>query len=162
MISCVSFIFFFFFVLQLTSPIASHPIPMDDVVSEAYNQEFKYYQESTSISGGTGAKSYFPIVAAIASPGSGKSYFAQVFAQDKVVLEEWFEKTPKSTEAKEFYEVMKVARRIIITYNNWSIPTFQEDHNDPNDPIAYQYGTCLRILFRFILLVFISFHSFFF
>ena len=151
---------FFFFLLQLAYPIASHPIPMDDVVSEAYNQEFKYYQESTSPAGATGGKSYFPIVAAIASPGSGKSYFAQVFAQDKLVLEEWF--AQKSTEAKEFYEVMKVARRIIITYNNWSIPTFQEDHNDPNDPIAYQYGTCLRILFRFILLVFISFHSFFF
>jgi hypothetical protein len=96
----------------------------------------------------------FPILSYLASPGSGKSYAIQELAANIGIMEEWWNKQSSQSNEKykdlsqKFYEFMKNALRMVVTFNNFT--NLQPDSAD-KDP---QIGMCCRILYRFVVLFF--------
>ena len=141
----------------MRSPIGSHEIPIDDILEKAYDKlEIAF---KMGVHPNANIKSSFPMVGEVACPGSGKTFSIQTLAADQKILESWWKKKQiwlQSTDndeiknpqlAKEFYEKMKNALRIVVTYNNFSKPTYIDEGNVTN------IGMCCRILYRFVFMV---------
>ena len=144
----------------MSDPIGSHEIPIDDILKTAYDKLKKAYimgEAPNAIH-----RTSFPIVSELASPGSGKTFSIQTLAADQKILESWWEgkkeklskKLSQSTWVEklqlsnDFYEKMKNALRIVITYNSFS----DFDGFFDEEELA-EIGMCCRILYRFVLMV---------
>ena len=152
----------------MSDPIGSHEIPIDDILKTAYGKLKKAYimgEAPNAIH-----RTSFPIVSELASPGSGKTFSIQTLAADQKILESWWEgkkeklskklskklsqstsptdKVEKLQLLNDFYEKMKNALRIVVTYNSFS----ERNKLLDNDKLA-EFGMCCRILYRFVLMV---------
>ena len=141
----------------MLNPIGLHEIPIDDILKIAYDKLEEAYIKGEDKN--AESRFSFPIVSELASPGSGKTFSIQTFAADQKIVESWWEKKkkqlPQSTSpvatvqmSKDFYEKMKNALRIVVTYNSFSDPNGLFDKDE-----LVQIGMCCRILYRFVLMV---------
>ena len=137
----------------MSAPIGSQEIVIDDILKIAYDK-----LEEAYIMGEAPNAIYrfsFPIVSELASPGSGKTFSIQTLAADQKILESWWKTKQQSISlvanpqmAKEFYEKMSNALRIVVTYNSFSEPSGLFDDDD-----RAEIGMSCRILYRLILMV---------
>ncbi len=134
----------------MANPIGSHEIPIDDILENAYNKLEEAYikgEDKNAIH-----RFSFPIVSELASPGSGKTFSLQTLAADQKILENWWDKKQRSQSpsagnaqmSKDFYEKMKNALRIVVTYNSFSDPNVFDKGE------MAEIGMCCRILYRFV------------
>ena len=148
----------------MTIPIGLHEIPIDDILENAYDKLEEAYimgEDKNAIS-----RFSFPIVSEMASPGSGKTHSIEVLAADQKILQSWWDKKQSSRSRspnnvvknaqlpQDFYEKMKNALRIVVTYNSFS----DFDGLFDEEELA-EIGMCCRILYRFVLMVIYFFKS---
>ena len=138
---------------QLTQPIGDYKIPIVDILEKVHEELDDAFIRGLKSPNRTN----FPNVGFVASPGTGKSYGLQELATDTIALEEWWKKKSSQSNgnynkdlSQKFYEFMKNALRVIVTFNDFTAPYSSIIEEDP------EIGMCCRILYRFAKLFFIE------